>query len=84
MFAEKLTNKLLDKSPASRWLEKKTGIRPHGPMQLLGKDVGQGKNRFYQPGGSGYAGPAEKFTPKGPAAHVSGIAARRLKGGGQI
>lgn len=78
MLTEKLVNKMMDKMPLARKLEEKTGIRPHGFWQLMGKDVGQGKNRFYQPGGAGYAEDPAPGRPE-QTHHINTIASARAK-----
>ncbi len=80
IVGEKLVNKALDKSPISRKLEEEYGIRPHGPAQMLGMDVGQGKNRFYLKGGRGYQDPRAHLTRPDKTLHVANIASRRAKG----
>lgn len=74
---EELTSKVVRKSGPGKWLERNYGIRPSGPLQMLGIAKKE-KNLFYQPGGAGYSGPAEKTAPKGPAAHVKNIASRKV------
>lgn len=74
---EEFTSKMIRKSPPGKWLERNYGIRPSGPLQMLGLAKKE-HNLFYQPGGAGYA---EDPAPSRPQTthHINTIGAAKAK-----